>query len=217
MLDRLCDATEHAGAGLVLGYRSVPAHVRERLGRGDCAVAFMRLGNAEEARFAAEQIGTEHRLVVSQLTDTVGTSVTDTSGDSYTSTASDSLTGSDSSTAGRSRSRRDAPFGPANRDSSTATSISVTEGISTGTSWGVSTSRAIGASDSLARTAQRSREFLVEQYELQHLPQSAVVLCYPGPGYPGPAGRQVLLADANPAIMALPTATLALPTATLAN
>ncbi len=72
----------------------------------------MRLGNAEEARFAAEQIGTEHRLVVSQLTDTVGTSVTDTGGDSYTSTASDSLTGSGSVTAGRSRGRRDAPFGP---------------------------------------------------------------------------------------------------------
>ncbi len=36
VLDRLCDATEQARAGLVLGYRSIPAHVRERLGRGDC-------------------------------------------------------------------------------------------------------------------------------------------------------------------------------------
>jgi hypothetical protein len=45
---------------------------------------------------------------------------------------------------------------------------------------------------------------VIEQHELQHLPQTAVVLCQDGP-----AGREVVLADANPAIMALPTATLA--------
>jgi hypothetical protein len=191
LLDRLSDASERAGTGLILGYRSIPAHARERLGRGDCAVAFMRLGNAEEARFVAEHIGTEHRMVIGQLTDTVGTSVTDTDGDSQT--ASDTVTLSDSRTAGRTRGRRGAPFGSASRDSSTG--ISLSEGISTGTSWGVSRSRAIGANDSLARTVQRSREFLVEQHELQHLPERAVVLV---------RQRQVLLADADPAIMALP-------------
>ena len=106
-----------------------------------------------------------------------------------------------------------APFadftGSASRDVSTSTTISdsgsITAGISTGTSWGWSTSRALGASDSVARTAQRSRESLVEQHELQQLPQSAVLLSYPAAG-----GRRVVLADANPAIMTLPTATLAL-------
>ena len=222
VLDRLCDAAEMAGAGLVLGYRSIPAHVGKRLGRGDAAVGFMRLGNADDARVAAEQIGTEHRFVVSQLTDTVGASVTDTSGVSYTSSVgtSDSISASESVSlsAGRSRGRGRsghgtfAPFadftGSASRDASSSAAISdsssLTEGISTGTSWGWSTSRAVGASDSLARTAQRSRESLVEQYELQQLPPSAVLLCYPAPG-----GRQVVLADANPAIMTLPTATLA--------
>jgi hypothetical protein len=220
VLDRLCDAAEISGAGLVLAYRSIPAHVRERLGRGDAAVGFMRLGNAEDARIAAEQIGTEHRFLVSQLTDTVGTSVTDTIGVSYTSTVgtADSVTGSDSvtRTAGRSRGHSRpgafAPFadftGSASRDLSSSAAVcdsrSITAGISTGTSWGWSTSRAVGATDSAARTAQRSRESLVEQHELQQLPHSAVLLCYPVPG-----GRQVLLADANPAIMALPTATLA--------
>jgi hypothetical protein len=220
VLDRLCDAAEMAGAGLVLGYRSIPAHVRERLGRGDAAVAFMRLGNAEDARVAAEQIGTEHKFVVSQLTDTVGTSLTDTIGSSYTSTVgtSDSVTGSDSitTTSGRSRSHsRPGVFvpladftGSASRDLSSSSSAcdsrSITAGISGGTSWGWSTSRAIGTSDSAARTIQRSRESLVEQHELQQLPQSAVLLCYPSPG-----GRRVLLADCNPAIMTLPTATLA--------
>ncbi len=46
----------------------------------------MRLGNAEDAKAASEQIGSQHRFVLSQLTDTVGASVTDTAGDSYTST-----------------------------------------------------------------------------------------------------------------------------------
>ena len=221
VIDRLCDACETSGTGLVVAYRSIPARVKERLGRGNAAVAFMRLGNAEDAAAASEQIGTEHRLVLSQLTDTVGTSVTDTGGDSYTSTVgtADSVADSVSSsvTAGRSRgrgrSRQDAlaPFGhftgSASRDSSYSESVSdsrsVTEGINESTSWGLSTSRAVGGNESLARTAQRSREFLVEQHELQQLPPSAMIVSYAGPD-----GRHVVLADANPGIMALPTATL---------
>jgi hypothetical protein len=224
VLDRLCDAAEIAGAGLVLAYRGIPQHVRERLGRGDAAVGFMRLGNAEEARLAAEQIGTEHRFVVSQLTDTIGASVTDTIGVSYTSSVgtSDSVTDSSSLTVsagrsqGRGRSRHGsfAPFadftGSASSDRNSAQSLSdgrsITAGISTGTSWGWSTSRAAGLSDSFGRTAQRSRESLVEQHELQQLPQSAVLLSYPSAG-----ASRVVLADANPAIMTLPEATLAGP------
>ncbi len=224
VLDRLCDAAEIAGAGLVLAYRGIPPHVRERLGRGDAAVGFMRLGNAEDARMAAEQIGTEHRFVISQLTDTVGASVTDTIGVSYTSSAgtSDSVSDSSSLTVsagrsqGRGRSRHGtfAPFadftGSASSDRNSAQSLSdgrsITAAISTGTSWGWSTSRAAGTSDSFGRTAQRSRESLVEQHELQQLPQSAVLLSYPSAG-----ARHVVLADANPAIVTLPEATLAGP------
>ena len=219
-LDRLADACESARAGLVLGYRSIPAHVRERLGRGSAAVAFMRLGNAEDARVAAEQIGTEHRFVVSQLTQTLGTSVTATTGDSYTSTVgtADSLTDSASvtDTAGRSAGRGTsyggalAPLGEisssASRDRSSSRawsdSMSLTAGINSSTAWGWSTSQALGTSESLAAGTQRSREFLVEQHELQQLPASAVLLTYAGPG-----GRRVVLADANPAIVGLPTAT----------
>ena len=80
--------------------------------------------------------------------------------------------------------------------------MALTEGINASTAWGWSTSRALGTSDSLAAGTQRSREFLVEQHELQQLPASAVLLSYAGPG-----GRRVVLADANPAIVGLPTAT----------
>jgi hypothetical protein len=222
LTDGLTAAAERSGTGLVLAYRTIPGPVRQRLGRGNAAVAFMRLGNADDAKAASEQIGTEHRFVISQLTDTVGLTVTDTAGDSYTSTVGGSVSSGDSlsvsETAGQSRSSgrsRDGlagPFGPASassgrdrsQSSGTSASRSVTSGISDSTAWGRSTSRAVGGSVSRARTGQRSREFLVEAHELQQLPPSAVLVSYASAD-----GRQVVLADANPALIALPATTLA--------
>ena len=216
VLDRLAAACESSRTGLVLGYRSVPAAVRERLGRGNAALAVMRLGNAEDAKVVSEQIGTQHRFVISQLTDTVGASVSDTASGSYTSTVGTadswaySRSGSQTwgTSHGGSHSRSGAgPFAPrtasASREGSRSHGISdsrsVTEGINASTSWGLTTSRAVGTSESLARTVQRSREFLVEPHELQQLPTSAVIV-----SYASPAGRRVVLADANPAILTLP-------------
>jgi hypothetical protein len=218
-LDRLSDVCEQSATGLVLAYRSIPPHVRQRLGRGNAAVAFMRLGNAEDAKAASEQLGTEHRFVLSQLTETIGVSVTDTTSSAYTST-----TGSVSSTAsswsqsdGLSRStghgRSDGSLLLPSRASfsrnvqtsdsqSVSESESVSTGVSTSTAWGLTTSKATGDSDSLALASQRSREFLVEQHELQQLPASAMIIAYAGP-----AGRRVVMADANPGIGGLSTAT----------
>src|SRR5690349_6513365 len=67
---------------------------------------------------------------------------------------------------------------------------------------GMTTSKAAGDSESLARAMQRSREFLVEQHELQQLPASAMIITYAGP-----AGRQVVMADTNPGIGGLGAAT----------
>jgi hypothetical protein len=79
---------------------------------------------------------------------------------------------------------------------------SASTGINTSTAWGQTTSRAAGDSESLALGLQRSREFLVEQHELQQLPASAMIITYAGPG-----GRRVVLADANPGISGLRAAT----------
>src|SRR6202034_2719624 len=220
VLDRLADACETTRSGLVLAYRTVPAQVRQRIGRGNAAVAFMRLGNGDEAKAASEQIGTEHRFVVSQLTDTVGTSVTDTLGGSYTSTVGDSVSAATSTSDSRSTSDGTGysrspgggvmPFGGGRSSSAqagtsrgTSESVSITSGISTSTAWGESTSRATGDSESLARSLQRSRELVVEPSELQRLPGTALIVSYAAPG-----GRRVLLADANPAIRALTCSTL---------
>jgi len=218
-LDRLSDACERSATGLVLGYRSIPPHVRQRLGRGNAAVAFMRLGNAEDAKAASEQLGTEHRFVLSQLTETIGVSVTDTTSSAYTSTTGSvtSAATSWSNSEGLSRStghgRSDGSLLLPSRASfsrnvqtsdsqSTSESESVSEGVSTSTAWGITTAKAAGDSESLARALQRSREFLVEQHELQQLPASAMIITYAGP-----AGRQVVMADANPGIGGLSAAT----------
>ncbi|MDR2987070.1 MAG: hypothetical protein LBV34_19755 [Nocardiopsaceae bacterium] len=215
VLDRLAGACEISSAGLMLAFSAIPPRVRERLGRGNAAIAFMRLGNGDDARAASELIGSEHRFVVAQLTDTIGTSLTDTWGGSYTSTAGTSDSVADSwsastssgSTRGRGRGRHGyGPFGDFNSSSSRDQSYSVgeshsaslTEGVNSGTSWGTSLSRALGENASLGWTAQRSRELLVEPDALQQLPLSAMIV-----SCPSAAGRRVLLADANPALAAL--------------
>jgi len=219
VLDRLTDACEAGRTGLVLAYRSMPPHVRQRVGRGNAAVAFMRLGNAEDAKAASEQIGMAHRFVLSQLTETIGTSVSDTLGGSYTSTVGDSASHATSTSDNESRSAgtgRTSPSGgvlplggggsrsaQSGTSRGTSESASLTSGISTSTAWGVSTSRATGDNESLARSLQRSRELVVEPSELQRLPVTAMIVSH-GAG----AARRVLLADANPAIGALPVATL---------
>jgi hypothetical protein len=219
LVDRLAHACQAARAGLIVAYRSLPAHVRERLGRGNAAIAVMRLGNGDEARAASDLIGTEHRLVLGQLTSTAGVSSTGTWGasDTVTSGTADSVTGSYSVTGsegvsrGRGRGHQGGagPFGDFSRSSSRDASYSVsesgsgsrTEGVNAGTSEGSSYSAALGESLSLARTVQRSRELLVEPGELQQLPPTAMIVSYPAPG-----GRKVVLADVNPEIGALPGA-----------
>jgi hypothetical protein len=86
---------------------------------------------------------------------------------------------------------------------STGESETVSTGINTSTAWGLTTAKATGDSESLALALQRSREFLIEQHELQQLPASAMIVTYAAPG-----GRQVVLTDANPGIGGLRAATL---------
>ncbi len=219
-LDRLSDVCETTGTGLVLAYRAIPPHVKQRLGRGNAAVAYMRLGNAEDAKAASEQLGTEHRFVLSQLTETIGLSVTDTTASAYTSTTgsvnsaatSRSVTEGSSRSTGHGHSDAGSPLLPSRATYSRSTqdsdsrsvgeSDSFSTGLSWSTAWGLTTTLATGDSESLARALQRSREFLVEQHELQQLPASAMIITYAAP-----SGRQVVMADANPGIGGLGVAT----------
>ncbi|MFB9253681.1 hypothetical protein ACFFWE_36105 [Sphaerisporangium melleum] len=179
VLDRLMDACETSQTGLVLTYRSLTPTVRERLGRGHAAVAFMRLGNAEDARVASEHMGTEHRLELAQLTETMGPAADGLNG-SYTSTVGDDAV----------------PAGPGGEDKG---EDDLKEGITESTEWGRRASKAMGEE----RVLQRSREFLIEPHQLQQLPTTSVIVTHATA-----EGRQVRLADANPAILTFPKTTL---------
>ncbi|WP_188195428.1 hypothetical protein [Nonomuraea sp. SYSU D8015] len=150
VLDRLMDACETSRTGLVLTYRSLTPTVRERLGRGHAAVAFMRLGNAEDARVASEHVGTEHRLELAQLTETISDSLPGLDG-GYTSTISQ---------LDDEREERDENHADLAGD------------ITESTEWG----RTADKISEKERVLQRSREFLVEPHQLQQLPTTSVIV-----------------------------------------
>ncbi|WP_067475502.1 hypothetical protein [Actinomadura hibisca] len=183
VLDRLVDACEATGTGLVLMYRSIPAHVRERLGRrGHAAVGFMRLGNPEDARVAAEHIGADQRLLVAEITDTAGQTLFDVAGESYASTVAYARARGDGLT--------DPVWSPL---PAPADDDALVEGISSATAWGRTMPPGVAR--------QTVRELLVEPPQLQELPPTAMVFTHAGA-----AGRRTLLVDANPGIITLPTA-----------
>ncbi|MFA1537703.1 hypothetical protein [Actinomadura monticuli] len=185
VLDRLIDACEATGTGLVLMYRSIPDHVRERLGRrGHAAVGFMRLGNPEDARVAAEHIGAGQPLLVAEITDAAGETLFDVAGESYASTVAFARPRGDGLT--------DPVWSPL--PAPAADDSVLVEGISSATAWG----RTVAD----RRTdKQRFRELLVEPPQLQELPPTAMVFTHSGA-----TGRRTLLVDANPGIITLPTA-----------
>lgn len=176
VLDRLIDSCEATSTGLVLMYRSIGTHVRERLGRGNAAVGFMRLGNTEDARIAAEHIGAEQSLEVAELTDKLGDAVTDPKTGAYTSTV--------------------ATAPPSVFDGGGATDDALPDGIGRATGWGQSTSLAADA-------GKGSRELAVAPDELQRLPATAMIFTHADR-----TGRRILMVDANPGIMTLPTANI---------
>ena len=208
VLDRLIDACEATGTGLVLMYRSIPPHVKERLGRGHAAVGFMRLGNAEDARTAAQHIGTRHRLTVAELTDSVGDAVGESLGESYTSTVNSA------------RTRHSAQALDDQWEPSMPDGAALISGIASSTGWGRTVRTAqtgaatAHAADDVADATnvnadsagadgsrQTVREVVVERHQLQQLPPTAMIFTYAMA-----SGLQILLVDANPAIMTLPTA-----------
>ncbi len=186
VLDRLIDACEATGTGLVLMYRSIPPHVRERLGRrGHAAVGFMRLGNPEDARVAAEHIGTDQPLLVAEITDSAGETLFDFAGESYASTVAYARLRGDGLT--------DPAWSPL--PAPVADDAALAAGISSATAWG----RTVAARRRADK--QRFRELLVEPPQLQELPPTAMVFTHAGA-----TGRRILLVDANPGIITLPTA-----------
>ncbi|MBW5484099.1 hypothetical protein [Streptomyces bambusae] len=170
-----------AGVRLVLLMEHLREAALEVAGGSDSATVFMRLGNGEEARAAAQFIGREHRFLVSRLTRQLGETFTEGRASSYTD-REDVSESAGTATGGH----RPGP-GPARATHSVSTSLS--------RSWQESAHTSTARSTSDAETQTRAYEFAVEPTQLQALPPTGLVLVESGP-----RGRRVAFADCNPGI-----------------
>ncbi|MGW0946068.1 hypothetical protein ACWD4O_26515 [Streptomyces sp. NPDC002623] len=209
-LEQLAQVCERRGAQLVLSHPHLRDAAEQMIGGG--TVAFMKLGNHQEANVAADFIGREHSFVLHSLTDTEGrtvnTSVARTIGSSVSrgTTHSESVTrgsnwGSSSSTSYQ------AGASPFSASTSTSTSsggsYSETTGISTSVthSTNESTTRTTGDSDStsLATGRQRVYEYVLEPTQLQALAEFSLLVVERRAG----GAVQVHPVDCNPNIVFL--------------
>lgn len=186
-LERLDQLARRRGVRLVFFFRHLREDAVELLGGGE-AVMFMRLGNAKEAEHAANFIGKDHRLVLSQFTVQHSSSMSTTVGTSSTESVSDSESVSKGKQWSRSRNYRygaliDFPHDGGNR--SKGGQDSRTTGRTTSTSVGETESEQTGTSESQSTGYQRVYEYSVEPRFLQTLSPTAFVLVDPrDPGSP---------------------------------
>jgi hypothetical protein len=186
---------------------------------GGGAVAFMRLGNHEDATRAADFIGRDHRFVLSQITKNVGGNEshtsTETEGTGDSETYSTSRTTGTSRSWGTSRSSGSTYSGGemfglfpdrstnyqrgSNRGGSTSTSDTTGTSTATSRNWSAAYSYAEGTNWSDADTTQRVYEYAVEPVTLQHLPDHALLLVESAPG----GGRTITPVECDPAIITL--------------
>jgi hypothetical protein len=215
-LERLSDACERRGIPLTFLFRRLRETSGEMIGGG--AVAFMRLGNHEDATRAADFIGRDYRFVLSQITKNVGgneshtESDTEGEGDSDTISLSTSIgTSTNWGTTRSSGATRSGGglFGFSDRSTNTGnsrtrgggTNQTDTRGQSRSVSrnWSSAYSYAVGTNWSDADTTQRVYEYAVEPVTLQHLPDHALLLVETR----HEGGRKLTPVECDPAIVTL--------------
>lgn len=190
-LERLSDLCERREVRLVLLFRHLRGAAVQAIGGGG-AVGFMRLGNHEEARQAADFIGREHRFLVTQVTRTLGGSETHTVGETEGGSESRGFT------VGRGKGLSRAGLlglGGVSRNWSRNESRSwnVTR------NWSQTRSVADGVNWSEATSEQRVYEYAVEPRTLQDLPDYAMIVVRRQGD-----GTDVVPVECNPDLISLP-------------
>jgi hypothetical protein len=188
-IERLSDICDRRDVRLVMLFRHLREASLQVIGTGP--VAFMKLGNHEEATRAADFIGREHKFVLSQLTRTLGGSDTHTESTSINDSAG---------TSGGTNSSTSAEFPNLVGKS---WSSGENKGWNVGRSWGATSSRAVGISWSDATTSQRVYEYAIEPRVLQNLPDYAMLLVESSTD--GPTVKAI---ECNPDIITLPRVTM---------
>lgn len=204
-LERLSDLCERREVRLVLMFRHLRGQATQAIGGG--AVGFMRLGNHEEARQAAEFIGRDHHFVLSQLTRTLSGNETHTTADTDGGGTTDGKSETTTKTRTLGTTTRAGPLGwwftassrTSDRSRTKSWSRSETRNWSVTRNWSRTRSLAEGTSWSDAAVEQRVYEYTVEPRELQNLPDYAMLLVRRDTD-----DTEVVSVDCNPDIVTLP-------------
>ncbi|MEV7856249.1 hypothetical protein [Streptomyces sp. NPDC088183] len=183
-LESMAREARTAGVRLVFLLEHLREGTVQVAGGSDSATVFMRMGNGEEAKAAAQFIGQEHKFLVNQLTRQVGETLTEGRGSSYGGQRGVSDTDGSNRGGGTS-------------GSSWGSSRSFSTSLSR--SWQDSTNTSTARSTTTGENLSRVYEFAIEPTQLQALPATGLVLVETGPG-----GRRVVFGDCNPGINFLP-------------
>ena len=185
-LEKLDELSRLRRVRLIYLFKHLREDAADLLGATGSAI-FMRLGNANEARNAAEFIGKEHIFTLSQVTATSGETITD---------SADTSRGYDVGS-------------NVSQHRNWALGLFMGHSPTEGTGSGYSTSQRFNETSGSSRASntdtasgyQRSYDFAVEPRTLQSLPESAFLFVQ----LQGPHGDQLVkLGDCNPAILTLP-------------
>ncbi|MFD9105832.1 hypothetical protein ACIRSJ_21080 [Streptomyces virginiae] len=191
-LETMARQARTAGVRLVFLLEHLREAAVQVAGGSDSATVFMRMGNGEEAKAAAQFIGQEHKFLVNQLTRQIGETLTEGRGTSY------SYQRGVSDTEGFNRGGSSGWSGLShNSGSNWGTSRSTTTSLSR--SWQDSTNTSTARSTTHGENLSRVYEFTVEPTQLQALPTTGLLLVETGPH-----GRRVVFGDCNPGINLLP-------------
>ncbi|MFJ8870780.1 hypothetical protein ACIRD6_34170 [Streptomyces sp. NPDC102473] len=183
-LESMARQARSAGVRLVFLLEHLREAAVQVAGGSDSATVFMRMGNGEEAKAAAQFIGQEHKFLVNQLTRQIGETLTEGRGSSYGHQRGVSDTHGSNSGGGMSGSN----WG-SSRSFSTSLSLS----------WQDSTNTSTARSTTTGENLSRVYEFAIEPTQLQALPATGLVLVEAGPN-----GRRVVFGDCNPGINFVP-------------
>ncbi|GAA3969062.1 hypothetical protein FOF52_14015 [Thermobifida alba] len=182
---RLTEAAARLATGVVLLYRRAGENALAQLRCEGTLPVIMRQPDADSAEAAAGFLGAVRPGRMHPLTEIVGAALDGTTADSYATDTSEQVTAA----------------APVRYAAKSIAPLTLVRHIRAATAWGKATSQAaeqdtLSADDHTDRLSTQK----FDVYGLQRLPHTAVVV-------PG-AGEAPMVADANPGILALPTATL---------
>jgi len=182
---RLTESAERLATGVVLLYRRAGENALAQLRAEGSFPVVMRQPDAESAAAVAGLLGTGKRGRMHRLTEIMGAALHGTTPDGYATDTSEQVTAAS----------------PVRYAAKSIAPLTLVRHIRAATAWGKATSQ---ASEQDTLSAENGVDPLTTQrfdvYGLQRLPHTAVIV-------PG-SGDDPVVADANPGILALPTATL---------